>query len=77
MINYTTDHKEIYPKSLCNGRYELHYFYATTEQQIDSVESITALEYNPMFPFYIFDIETNEWIGRYLTEARAVAAVTK
>jgi len=77
MTNYTTDHKEIYPKSLCNGRYELHYFHAVTLAQVQRVEEITGNIYSLMKPFYIFDTEADEWISSYLTEARAIAAVTR
>ena len=63
---------DIYPKSICRGRYELHYFYAVSLAQMLGVEKITGQHYNPKEPFYLYDTLTEAWIGTYSTEAEAV-----
>ena len=63
---------DIYPKSLCRGRYELHYFYAVSLAQMLGVEKITGQHYNPKEPFYLYDTLTEVWVGTYSTEAEAV-----
>ena len=63
---------DIYPKSICRGRYELHYFYAVSLAQMLGVEKITGQHYNLREPFYLYDTLTEAWIGTYSTEAEAV-----
>lgn len=63
---------DIYPKSICHGRYELYYFYAVSLAQMLGVEKTTGRPYNPKEPFYLYDTLTEEWIGTYSTEVEAI-----